>query len=88
MIRSDDTPQRANRIRNMLWGALGGMACCTAMMAIMMAGGHKLMGKICGKMKGMMSCGMPDALGILKCRYAEGEITKEEYQHIKHELEK
>lgn len=86
MIRSDDNSQRANRIRNMLWGALGGMACCAAMMAIMIAGGHKLMGKMCGRMKSMMEYGTQNPIEILKCRYVSGEISEEEFHHMKREL--
>jgi len=67
---------------------IGGMAFCAAMMAVMMVGGHRLMGRICAKMKGMAEmCGdTEDPIEILRRRYAAGEISEKEFLRMKGEL--
>lgn len=89
MIRSDHDEQHTGKTRNLLWGVLGGMAFCATMMTVMMVAGPKLMGRMCGKMKGMMQmCSAEDPIDILKHRYASGEISEEEFLRMKQEMEK
>lgn len=89
MIRSDHDEQHTGKTRNLLWVVLGGMAFCATMMTVMMVTGPKLMGRMCGKMKGMMQmCNAENPIEILKRRYASGEITEDEFLRIKQKLEK
>lgn len=77
------------RSRSVLWGIVGGVAFFAAMMTVMMMAGPKLMGRMCGKMKGMMQmCGAEDPIDLLKHRYASGEISEDEFLRMKQELEK
>jgi uncharacterized membrane protein len=89
MTQSNQNERNAGKVRSLLWGVAGGMAFCATMMIVMMLGGHKLMGGMGGKMKGMMEmCGdAEDPIDVLKRRYAAGEVSREDFEQIRQELE-
>ncbi|EKE24943.1 MAG: hypothetical protein ACD_5C00348G0002 [uncultured bacterium] len=54
---------------------------------VVLVRGNGFSGGCCGKVHGHMHGGGKDAMDTLKQRYAKGEITKEQFESMKNDLQ-